>query len=79
MPDSARLMPVQGYGDLLAGLPPGTVAAALMAALRSHEPEWNPGWDAYVCQCRDKGGARRLWPCPEVRAVTAALAGEEEL
>jgi phage baseplate assembly protein gpV len=71
-------VPVLHYDELLAARPREGIIAALRAALGHHEPEryeeWGGGWR---CQCRDKGGTRRLWPCPEVRSVVAALAGEE--
>ncbi len=65
------------YDQLLAQLPRETVAAALRAALAFHEPERHPGWDQmWICQCRDKGGQRRTWPCPEAQAVIDTLSGE---
>lgn len=65
------------YDQLLAQLPRETVAAALRAALAFHEPERYDQWDGdWICQCRDKGGARRLWPCPEAQAVIDTLSGE---
>lgn len=70
-------MAVMHYAELLPSLPPETVAAALMEALRFHEPERTAGFPAsLLCRCRDKGGARPAWPCPEVRAIIAALGGE---
>lgn len=70
---------VRGYDRVLAEEPREKLAAALRAALSFHEPERSAeSWGVhYLCQCRDRGGARRLWPCPETRAIVAALAGEE--
>lgn len=66
---------VMSYDTLLAELPKESVAGALLAALGFHKPG-KDAWGDDVCQCRDKGGSRLLWPCPEVRAVVAALSGE---
>lgn len=75
--DPAGLVPVLSYEKLLAGLPRDVIAMALMAALHFHKPERYQDWGGgLMCQCRDKGGGRRLWPCPEVRAVIAALGRE---
>jgi hypothetical protein len=66
------------YDQLLAQLPKETVAAALLAALSFPVPEQHHGWDGtwMTCQCRDKGGQRRTWPCPEAQAVIDTLSGE---
>lgn len=70
---------VRGYDKVLAEEPREKLSAALRAALSFHEPErQDEGWGVhYLCRCRDRGGARRLWPCEEARAIIAALSGEE--
>lgn len=77
-PAKSMAFPVQDYGELVRGLPREVVASALLRALSFHKPERVPRISAQVCQCRDKGGNRPLWPCPETRAIIAAIAGEEE-
>lgn len=70
-------IPVLSYDELMRELPRGTLASALLTALRFHKPEWVPRIGEQVCQCRDKGGNRPLWPCPEAHAIIAVLAGEQ--
>lgn len=70
-------IPVMSYEELTGKLPKEVVASALLRALSFHKPEHSPLAGADLCQCRDKGGQRRLWPCPEVRGIASALAREE--
>lgn len=53
---------------------------ALRAVLAIHRPEREarPGFDPICLGCYEAGGSdgSEIYPCPTVRAVTAALAGE---
>lgn len=77
MPGNAIAAPVLSYSELLPGLEKKVISSALMTALGFHRPEVNDRHGMTECQCRGKGGARQPWPCPEVRAIIAALAGEQ--